>query len=89
FILIPYIIGFGQRIQGSLSIVSLQITARRILMLGPAVALLGAASIWFTPIARAAVLIAIAGSAFLSWKQRVNDNLAPFYFSTLNKGLMV
>ncbi|AMM98844.1 PDZ domain-containing protein [Bacillus pumilus] len=89
FILIPYIIGFGQRIQGSLPIVSIQITARRILMLGLAVALLGAASIWFEPIAWGAVLIAIAGRAFLSWKQRVNDNAAPFYFSKRNQGLMV
>ncbi|MDM5299579.1 PDZ domain-containing protein [Bacillus pumilus] len=89
FICIPYIIGFGQRIQGSLPIVSIQITARRILMLGLAVALLGAASIWFEPIAWGAALIAIVGRAFLSWKQRVNDNAAPFYFSKRNQGLMV
>ncbi|MFS0655213.1 PDZ domain-containing protein [Bacillus sp. 179-C3.3 HS] len=89
FICIPYIIGFGQRIQGSLPIVSIQITARRILMLGLVVASLGAASIWFEPIAWGAVVIAIVGRAFLSWKQRVNDNAAPFYFSKRNQGLMV
>ncbi|WP_144599914.1 PDZ domain-containing protein, partial [Siminovitchia fortis] len=52
-------------------------------------ALLGAASIWFEPIAWGAVLIAVVGRAFLSWKQRVNDNAAPFYFSKRNQGLMV
>ncbi|MGE6630198.1 PDZ domain-containing protein [Bacillus sp. NPDC077027] len=88
-ICIPYIVGFGQRIQGSLPIVSIQITARRILFLGLAIVALGVGSIWYEPIAFIAVALAIFGRFFLSWKQRANDNAAPFFFSKRNQGLMV
>ncbi|MFT0801486.1 PDZ domain-containing protein [Bacillus swezeyi] len=86
---IPYFIGFGQRVQGSLPIESIKITARRISVLGIMTLLIAAGSIWWTPLAAAAAAAAVAGRAFLTWKQRVNDNSAPFYFSKRDQGLMV
>ncbi|WP_406620958.1 PDZ domain-containing protein [Bacillus atrophaeus] len=89
FIWIPYIIGFGQRVQGSLPAISIKTTAKRIAILGLVITAFGAASIWWTPFAGAAVLTAVFGRIFLSLKQRVNDNAAPFYFSKRDQGLMV
>ncbi|MCY9163509.1 S1C family serine protease [Bacillus atrophaeus] len=89
FIWIPYIIGFGQRVQGSLPAISIKTTAKRIAILGLVITAFGAASIWWMPFAGAAVLTAVFGQIFLSLKQRVNDNAAPFYFSKRDQGLMV
>ncbi|KKB75093.1 PDZ domain-containing protein [Bacillus glycinifermentans] len=86
---IPYIIGFGQRVQGSLPSESIKITAKRVSILGVITLLIAAGSIWWPPLAVAAAGAAIAGRAFLTWKQRVNDNSAPFYFSKRDQGLMV
>ncbi|WP_420976162.1 PDZ domain-containing protein [Bacillus vallismortis] len=89
FLWIPYFVGFGQRVQGSLPETSIRITAKRICILGLAVTALGAASLLWTPLAGAAVITALLGRVFLSIKQRVNDNAAPFYFSKRDQGLMV
>lgn len=86
---IPYFIGFGQRVQGSLPIVSMQLTARRICILGFVTLAISACSYFWSPLVLAAAAVAAAGRAFLSWKQRVNDNSAPYYFSKRNQGLMV
>jgi S1-C subfamily serine protease len=89
FLWIPYFVGFGQRVQGSLPETSIRITAKRVCILGLAVTVLGAASLLWTPLAGAAVCVAVLGRIFLSIKQRVNDNAAPFYFSKRDQGLMV
>lgn len=86
---IPYIAGFGQRVQGSLPEVSIRITAKRVMILGIIVAVFGAAALWWTPLAGAAACIAVLGRLFLSLRQRLNDNAAPFYFSKRDQGLMV
>nr|WP_250902512.1 S1C family serine protease [Bacillus inaquosorum] len=89
FLWIPYFVGFGQRVQGSLPETSIRITAKRVCILGLVVTALGAASLLWTPLAGAAVCVALLGRIFLSIKQRVNDNAAPFYFSKRDQGLMV
>ncbi|MGR0118214.1 PDZ domain-containing protein [Bacillus halotolerans] len=89
FLWIPYFVGFGQRVQGSLPETSIRITAKRVCILGLIVSALGAASLLWTPLAVAAVCAAVLGRIFLSVKQRVNDNAAPFYFSKRDQGLMV
>ncbi|WIG46437.1 S1C family serine protease [Bacillus halotolerans] len=89
FLWIPYFVGFGQRVQGSLPETSIRITAKRVCILGLIVSALGAASLLWTPLAGAAACAAVLGRIFLSVKQRVNDNAAPFYFSKRDQGLMV
>ncbi|MBT2572847.1 PDZ domain-containing protein [Bacillus sp. ISL-51] len=89
FIWIPYIVGFGQRVQGSLPKISIRITAKRIMILGLIVTAVGAAGLWWTPLAGTAACTAVAGRLFLSLRQRMNDNAAPFYFSKRDQGLMV
>ncbi|WP_276731597.1 S1C family serine protease [Bacillus sp. (in: firmicutes)] len=89
FLWIPYFVGFGQRVQGSLPETSIRITAKRVCVLGLIVTALGAVSLLWTPLAGAAVCVAVLGRIFLSIKQRMNDNAAPFYFSKRDQGLMV
>jgi S1-C subfamily serine protease len=89
FLWIPYFVGFGQRVQGSLPETSIRITAKRVCILGLIVSALGAASLLWTPLAGAAGCAAVLGRIFLSVKQRINDNAAPFYFSKRDQGLMV
>ncbi|MEC1750704.1 MULTISPECIES: S1C family serine protease [Bacillus] len=89
FLWIPYFVGFGQRVQGSLPETSIRITAKRVCILGLIISALGAASLLWTPLAGAAVCAAVLGRIFLSVKQRLNDNAAPFYFSKRDQGLMV
>ncbi|MEC1613583.1 S1C family serine protease [Bacillus mojavensis] len=89
FLWIPYFVGFGQRVQGSLPETSIRTTAKRVCILGLIVSALGAASLLWTPLAGAAVCAAVLGRIFLSVKQRINDNAAPFYFSKRDQGLMV
>ncbi|KUP36188.1 S1C family serine protease [Bacillus halotolerans] len=89
FLWIPYFVGFGQRVQGSLPETSIRITAKRVCILGLIVSALGAASLLWTPLAGAAACAAVLGRIFLSVKQRGNDNAAPFYFSKRDQGLMV
>ena len=86
---IPAIAGIGQRVQGSLPEVSIRITAKRVMILGVIVTAFGAAALWWTPLAGAAACIAVLGRLFLSLRQRLNDNAAPFYFSKRDQGLMV
>ncbi|MGX1191949.1 cell division protein [Metabacillus sp. SLBN-84] len=86
---IPYIIGFHQRVQGSLPKESIMVTSKRIIWLGIGITAIAAVSIWITPLAFAAAILAIAGREFLTVRQRMNDNSAAFYFSKRDQGLMV
>jgi hypothetical protein len=89
FVFIPYIIGFHQRVQGSLPKESIMVTSKRIIWLGLIIFAAAVASVWFMPLAFAAALLAIIGREFLTVRQRMNDNSAAFYFSKRDHGLMV
>lgn len=89
FVFIPYIIGFHQRVQGSLPKESIMVTSKRVIWLGLIISAVAVVSIWFMPLAFAAALLAIIGREFLTVRQRMNDNSAAFYFSKRDHGLMV
>jgi hypothetical protein len=89
FVFIPYIIGFHQRVQGSLPKESIMVTSKRVVWLGVIISVIAAGSVWYTPLAFAAALLAIIGREFLTVRQRMNDNSAAFYFSKRDHGLMV
>jgi S1-C subfamily serine protease len=65
------------------------VTSKRIIWLGLIIFAAAVASVWFMPLAFAAVLLAIIGREFLTVRQRMNDNSAAFYFSKRDHGLMV
>ncbi|MGM0923163.1 MAG: cell division protein [Bacillota bacterium] len=89
FVFIPYIIGFHQRVQGSLPKESIMVTSKRVIWLGLIIFAAAVTSVWFMPLAFAAALLAIIGREFLTVRQRMNDNSAAFYFSKRDHGLMV
>lgn len=89
FIWIPYFVGFGQTVQGSLPSESMRITSKRVSALGLIILAIGISSLFWAPLVVVAVVLAIIGKVFLSLKQRINDQAAPFYFSKRDQGLMI
>ncbi|KZZ84946.1 PDZ domain-containing protein [Bacillus sp. SJS] len=87
--IVPFFIGFHQEVRGSLPKESIQVTAKRIIWLGVITLLIAGASIWWLPLAFAAMIIAIGGRIFLIIRQKINDQSAAFFFSKKDKGLMI
>lgn len=88
-LVIPFFLGFSQRVQGSLPKESINITGQRVMWLGVITLVLAAGSIWWTPLAFIAVGIAMVGREFITIRQRMNDASAAFYFSKRDHGLMI
>ncbi len=88
-VMIPYFVGFYQRIQGSLPKESIQVTGRRISILGIISLVVAAASLWAPFLSFVAAALALIGKGLITVKQRMNDNSAAFYFSKQDYGLVV
>ncbi|MCM3443041.1 PDZ domain-containing protein [Metabacillus halosaccharovorans] len=88
-LVIPFFLGFSQRVQGSLPKESINTTGKRVMWLGVMTLVLAAGSIWWTPLAFIAVGIAMVGREFITIRQRMNDASAAFYFSKRDHGLMI
>lgn len=88
-LVIPFFLGFSQRVQGSLPQESITTTGQRVMWLGVMTLVLAAGSIWWTPLAFIAVGIAMVGREFITIRQRMNDASAAFYFSKRDHGLMI
>lgn len=88
-LVIPFFLGFSQRVQGSLPKESINTTGQRVMWLGVITLVLAAGSIWWTPLAIIAVGIAMVGREFITIRQRMNDASAAFYFSKRDHGLMI
>ncbi|WP_078431729.1 PDZ domain-containing protein [Metabacillus halosaccharovorans] len=88
-LVIPFFLGFSQRVQGSLPKESINTTGQRVMWLGVITLVLAAGSIWWTPLAFIAVGTAMVGREFITIRQRMNDASAAFYFSKRDHGLMI
>lgn len=88
-ILIPFAIGFQQRIQGLLPQKAVKMTGERVLLLGIILLALSAAAYWYPFVAIVAVALAVLGRALISFIQRVQDEGRSTYFSKKNHGLVV
>ncbi|MCV9884447.1 PDZ domain-containing protein [Metabacillus halosaccharovorans] len=88
-LVIPFFLGFSQRVQGSLPKESINTTGQRVMWLGVMTLVLAAGSIWWTPLAFIAVGTAMVGREFITIRQRMNDASAAFYFSKRDHGLMI
>ncbi|AZB44490.1 PDZ domain-containing protein [Bacillus sp. FJAT-42376] len=87
--ILPFFIGFHQEVRGSLPKESIQVTSKRILWLGMVTLLIACGSLWWLPLAFAAMILAIAGRIFLIIRQKMNDRSAAYFFSKKDKGLMI
>ncbi|MEH6986974.1 PDZ domain-containing protein [Cytobacillus firmus] len=88
-ILVPFSIGFHQRIQGSLPKEATALLGQRISVFGILLLLISAAGYWYPLAAVGAAALAIIGREFISLRQRMAEDQAPFYFSKRNQGIMV
>lgn len=88
-LLVPFLFGFHQSIQGLLPKESVQATGRRVLVLGVFLALFSIGTYWFPILSIVIVVLAIVGREILSLRQRIADENLPFYFSKRNNGLMI
>jgi hypothetical protein len=88
-ILVPFAIGFQQRVQGVLPKEGIQIIGKRVIALGIIIALLSVAGYWFPLVSIGVVALAVIGREILTLTQRTNDEALPFYFSKKNHGLMI
>lgn len=88
-LLVPFAVGFHQKIQGMLPVESIEIIGKRVFGLGILLALLAAGSYWYPVLAFAVAGLAIIGREFITLRQRAFENNLPFYFSPRNNGVMI
>ncbi|KON86317.1 PDZ serine protease [Sporosarcina globispora] len=88
-ILAPFSIGFYQRIQGTLPKEATALLGQRIAVFGVLLLLIASAGYWYPLAAIGAVALAIIGREFISLRQRLAEDQAPFYFSKRNQGITV
>lgn len=87
--LVPFGIGFFQKVQGMLPADSIANTGKRVLGLGVVVAVLTPIA-FFYPLASVFIAsLAILMREFISTGQRLSDENAPFFFSKREKGLVI
>ena len=86
---IPFVIGFHQRVQGSLPKESIQTTGKRVIWLSVICLIPAIIAIWVPIFSFIVAFIALVGREFMTVKQRMNDDSASFYFSKRDQGLVV
>jgi hypothetical protein len=88
-ILVPFVIGMHQQIQGMLPKEAVHQQGSRVVGLGILTTLISVASYWFPIASIAAVALTIIGREVLTLSQRMQEDNRPFYFSKKNHGVMI
>lgn len=89
-IIVPFLIGFQQQIQGTLPYIAIQTIARQTILLGVLLLLLSIAAVYYPAyIPTATALVAVAGRLWIAYRHRVRENKAYYYFTPRNNGVMV
>jgi len=89
FVLVPFLLGFSQRIQGMHPTHSVRIMGKRVQLLAMVVSILAVASYWFVPLAIAAAAIAFIGREWIAFYQRFEDDSQSPYFSQRKEGVVI
>jgi hypothetical protein len=89
FMLVPFLIGFSQRIQGMHPSDSVHLTGQRVRLLAIAVSILAVASYWYAPLAIIAAAAAFIGREWIAFYQRFQDDSQPAFFSQQKYGLVI
>jgi hypothetical protein len=87
--LVPFGIGFFQKVQGMLPAESIENTGKRVLALGIFVTVLVPIAFFFPITAVFSASVAILIREFISIHQKLKDEHAPFFFSKREKGLVI
>lgn len=88
-ILVPFIIGFHQLVQGCLPENDITKMGKKVLWLGVTLAIITLSSYWIPLLSIFIVAYAILGREWLSILQRHSDVKAPPYFSKKDNGLII
>jgi hypothetical protein len=89
FLLVPFLIGFSQRIQGMHPSDSVRLTGQRVRLLALVVSILAVAGYWYAPLAIIAVAVAFIGREWIAFYQRFQDDSQPPFFSQQKHGLVI
>lgn len=87
--LVPFALGFRQRVQGSLPVESIRITGKRIIALSVLVIAVAVGGLWLPLLTVVAAVIAFIGREALAIRQRFNDDQNTTYFSRRDHGLVI
>lgn len=88
-ILVPFAIGFHQKVKGMLPKVAIQLHGRRVIALGVFVTLLSIAGYWLPLSSIVVAALAVLGRELITLMTMMKDDNLPFYFSKKNQGLMI
>ncbi|MBT2729648.1 PDZ domain-containing protein [Bacillus sp. ISL-75] len=88
-ILVPFAIGFHQKVKGMLPKVAIQLHGRRVIALGVFVTLLSVAGYWLPLSSIVVAALAVLGRELITLMAMMKDDNLPFYFSKKNQGLMI
>jgi PDZ domain len=89
FLLVPFLIGFSQRIQGTHPSDSVRLTAKRVRLLAFAVSIVAAAGYWYAPLTVVAAAVAFIGREWVAFYQRFQDDSRSPLFSQRQHGLVI
>lgn len=88
-ILVPFLIGFTQQVQGQLPKDSITISGTRIMALGFGVLAIGIGSIWLPILSIAAAAIALFGREWVAYANKMSEQQLPFYFTKRDHGVLI
>lgn len=88
-ILVPFLMGFSQKVQARLPEEAISMTGTRVLMVGFVVLAVAIGSIWMPILSIIAATIAILGRELIHYFMKMNENRLPFYFTKKKKGVLI
>lgn len=88
-ILLPFFVGFQYKVQGELPHVTAQKLGQKTLLLSWIVLLFAIGSLFFPVLSLVAILIAIIGKEFLTYRLRLKDRKRQAVFTPLHEGVKV
>lgn len=89
FILVPFAVGFQQQIQSTLPQLAVKRIGKQVIALGMVISAIAISGMWVPILSIVAVIIAIVGRGWISYRHRVRENAAPYYFTPRKNGLIV
>ena len=87
--LVPFAIGFHQRVKGMLPAEAIHLHGRRVIVLGVFITLISIAGYWYPLVSIVAAAIAVIGRELLAFLAYMKDENLPPYFSKKNQGVMI
>ena len=88
-LLVPFAIGYSQRIQAMLPNEAVKLVGRKVLLLGILLTPLAVVGYWYPIASIVIVALAIICREMISIRQRLLEDGLPFYFSQKNKAIMI